>query len=162
MPNLIARAVINAPPATVFAALSDFANAPQRVSGIKAVDMLTQGAVGKGTRFRETRVMFGTQASEIMNVIDWDPPRSYTLECHSCGCTYTSTITCAPEEGRSSATVVEMSLESRPVTFMAKLFSPLGKLMMGACRKAIAKDIADVKRSLEAPASPGGSAAHVT
>jgi hypothetical protein len=153
----MARTLIHAPPAVVFNAVSDFANSPQRISGIKAVEILTPGPVGKGTRFRETRMMFGKQASETMTVADWNPPRSYTLECQSCGCHYRFTVACAPD-GASPHTAVEMSFESQPVTFMAKLFSPLGKLMMGACRKAFEKDIADLKRSVEAPSAPGSSA----
>jgi len=54
---------IAAPPMRVFAAASDFRNAPQRIHGIKKVEMLSTGPVGVGTRFKETRVLFKKEAT---------------------------------------------------------------------------------------------------
>ncbi len=146
MAHLLTRTAINAPPNVVFAALSDFQTAPQRVTGITRVEMLTTGPVGKGTRFRETRRMFGKEASETMTVVQWDPPREYALEAASCGCHYHSTIACTPD---GSGTSVSMTFVARPLTFMAKLFWPLGRLMIGSCRKMIEKDLTDIKNSIE-------------
>jgi hypothetical protein len=147
---------IAAPHDRVFAMMSDFANAPSRITGIARCEMLTTGPVGKGTRFRETRKMFGREQTETMEVVEWNPPSHYTLEANSCGCLYRFTISCEPDRGMggdSNATIVQASFEGKPLTFMAKLFSPLGKLMSGMCRKALQKDLEDIERSLSAPPS---------
>jgi hypothetical protein len=42
-----------------------------------------------------------------------------------------------------------MEMHSRPITFLAKLMSPLGKLMMGSMKKCIAKDMDDLRAAVE-------------
>lgn len=59
---------IQAPPERAFAAFADFPHAARSVSGIERIEMLTDGPVGAGTRFRETRIMFGREATEEMKV----------------------------------------------------------------------------------------------
>jgi hypothetical protein len=132
----------------VFALMSDFPNAPSRISGITRVEMLTEGRVGKGTRFRETRTMFGREQTETMEVVEWNPPSHYVLQANSCGCLYRFKVSCTPD---GNGTMVQMTFQATPLTFMAKLFSPLGKLMSGMCRKAMEKDLNDIERSLNGP-----------
>ena len=153
MPSVIVTRSIAAPPQAVWAAVSDFEHAPQRVSAIKRLEILTpQRPVGAGMRFRETRVMFGREATEEMTITEWNPPHSYCIEARSCGAKYRSEIAVAAAHGGGST--LTMSFEAQPVTFMAKLLSPLSKLMMGACRKALEKDLDDIGRSVTAGAQP--------
>ena len=145
----------NAPASQVWSLISDFENAPQRIEGIKKIEMLTNGPVGRGTRFRETRVMFGKEHSEEMTVTEWSPPRSYVLECESCGCHYRSQVSVRPEGGNAST--VEMTFEAKGISFLAKVFGGLmGPMMAKQCRKAFEKDLDDLKRAAEA--GSGGSA----
>ena len=46
---------IEAPVEKVFALFTDFAKLDQRIDGIKKLELLTSGPIGKGTQFRETR-----------------------------------------------------------------------------------------------------------
>lgn len=136
----------NAPVDKVFAACTDFANMPERIGGIERVEMLSEGPVGVGTRFRETRIMFKREATEEMQVSAFERDRSYTLACDSCGCAYEFTHSFKPD---ADATVVEMELNTRPISFFAKLMSPFGKLMMGSMKKCISKDMDDLRASVE-------------
>jgi len=97
------------PPAQVFAAASDFAHAASRISGILRVEMLTEGPVGVGTRFRETRKMFGKEASEVMTVAEFEPPRRYVLTAESHGCRYRSEIRVEPDGAGSRLVMVYRS-----------------------------------------------------
>ena len=139
----------NAPPNVVWAVLTDLENAPQRISAIKRLEILTKGPVGKGTRWRETRIMFKREATEKMEITEWNPPRSYTVEANSCGAHFKSTITCEHDPNAAGGTLVTFTMMTKPLTFMAKLMSPLGVLMKGACVKAFEKDLDDLKRSVE-------------
>jgi hypothetical protein len=57
MPELRIEVPIAVPAERAFAAMTDFANAPQRIFGIKRVELLTDGPPRVGTRFRsEIRV----------------------------------------------------------------------------------------------------------
>ena len=148
-PIVVARRTA-APPERVFALASDFAGAAGRISGILRVEMVTKGAVGKGTRFRETRKMFGKEATEEMEVVAFDPPRSYTLRAASCGAEYLTEVRCVPD---GSGTRIEFEMQWRSISFFAKLMSPLGMLFAGSMKKLVEKDLADI-----ATAAEGGSA----
>ena len=143
----VVREQINAPPEAVFAAASDFASAPQRISGIKKMEMLSQGPVGVGTRFRETRVMFGREATETMEVVDFQAGRSYTLRAATCGCEYRTAVSVRPADSGSEVT---FDFSGRPLTFIGRVFGSLmGWMMRGVCVKAIKQDLADLKAAVE-------------
>ena len=142
------REAIAAPPETVFAAASDFANAPQRIPGIVRVEMLTPGPVAVGTRFRETRRMFGKEASEVMTVAELEPPRRYVLLAESHGSRYRSELRFEPE---GSGTEVVMTFRGEPQTLAAKVMSVVMRPLIKSVAKVCAKDLADLRRSVEGP-----------
>lgn len=146
MPKFTQAMHIAAAPGRVFEQLSDFQGAPGRVRGIKKIEMLTNGPVGVGTRFRETRVMFGKEATETMEVASFDPPNGYTLGCESCGCRYRSEFRLTP---RGGGTDVEMTFEAVPLTFLAKIMGVLMRPMLSMCKKQIFQDLQDIKDSIE-------------
>lgn len=140
---------VNATPEALFAIASDFRNAAQRISGIKKLEMLTDGPPGVGTRFRETRVMFGKEATETMEVVEFQPGRSYTLAANSCGCEYRMTVSVRPKGSQSE---VAMTFDAHPLNFGAKVMSALTSWMAeGACVKAMKQDLADIKAAAEKP-----------
>ena len=81
-----------------------------------------------------------------MQVSAFERDRSYTLACDSCGCAYEFTHSFKPE---GDGTVLEMQMNTRPISIFAKLMSPLGTLMMGSMKKCIAKDMDDLRASIE-------------
>ncbi len=138
---------VDAPIKKVFEKFSDFAHAADHVEEIIKVEMLTEPPVKVGTRFKETRVMFGREATEEMRVTEFEPNRKYTVTADSCGARFESTFSFMPV---GSGTQVEMELSSTPVSFFAKLMAPLGTLMMGrAMKKAIEGDIDQIKSACE-------------
>ncbi len=143
--------LIYAPLARVFSLFSDFAQAPQRVRGIVRIEMLTPGPIALGSRFRETRIMFGREASEVMEICAWAPDRHYTIGCTSCGCRIETTFRFQVEESR---TRVDVSLVARPLTFAAKLMSPMTAIMMGPLmRKCVEQDVEDLRTIAESDAA---------
>ena len=139
---------VDAPVERVFAVASDIERAPEVISAITKMDMLTPGPVGVGTRFRETRIMFGKEATEVMEFTVFDPPRSYTLVADSHGCHYMSTFRFTPEAG---GTRVDFEFTGDAHSFGAKVMSAvMGPLMKGTMRKMLAKDLRELKRSAEA------------
>lgn len=144
-----------ASPDAVFEACADFAGAAQRVDAIEQVEMLTDGPVGVGTRFLETRTMFGKAATEEMEVTQFEPGKSYTLEADSCGSHFVSRLDFVPE---GEGCRVTMDMQARPLTLMAKLMSPMCWFMGGMMKRCLEQDLADVERHLGAtPAPLGGS-----
>jgi carbon monoxide dehydrogenase subunit G len=142
---------IDAPIETVFALFSDLEHAPERIKAIKKLELLTPGPVGVGTRFRETRVLFGKEATEEMYFTVFEPSRRYEVRADSCGAAYRSVYEFRPQ---GSGTVVDVTFEARPVTLFAKLMAPVAFLMKGMLKKCLTADVEDLKRFAEAKAVP--------
>lgn len=146
MAGLTLTKQVEGSPEEVFAVFTDLEKAPERISGIVKLELLTDAPVGKGTRFRETRIMFKKEATEEMELCEFDPPRAYTVKCESCGCLYETAFRFTPE---GPGTKVEMALNAKPITFFAKLMTPMAKLMLGSMRKAMDKDLEELKAAVE-------------
>ena len=137
---------IAAPPERVFQLSTDLDGWSERISGIVRVEKLTDGPVGVGTRFRETRVMFKKETTEEMEFTVFEPNQAYAVGAISCGCQFETRFDFVPDQG---GTRVEMKMESKPLTFMAKLMSPIGALMAGSMRKLLEKDLDELKAAAE-------------
>jgi Polyketide cyclase / dehydrase and lipid transport len=138
---------VKAPPSKVFAVASDFPNGASIVKAIEKTEMLTPGPVGVGTRFRETRTMFGRSATEEMSVSAFNPPRSFALSAESHGARYETTFTFTEKDG---GTEIEMCFGVQPITFMAKVMGVLMKPMMKKMVAMCAKDLDDIAAVAEA------------
>lgn len=147
MARFITTRRIDAPQAAVFEVFSDLDQAAERLSGVVRLERLTDGPVGEGTRFRETRMMFKREATEEMEITAFDPPRRYTVGCTSCGCVYSTTFRFVPD---GNGTNVEVEMETRPVKLMAKLTAPLmGRFLAKTVQKCFDQDLEELKRVVE-------------
>ncbi|QEG35548.1 SRPBCC family protein [Bythopirellula goksoeyrii] len=137
---------IAAPPEIVFPLLSDLEHAADNISGIDQIEVLTDGPMGAGTRFRETRTTFGKQTTEEMVVTAFDEPHGYTVECDSSGAHYVATYVLIPDIW---GTTVKVDFDCQATTLLAKAMAPLTLLMMGPMKKCVEGDLEDVKQLAE-------------
>ena len=85
MPSVEVERTIAAPPDRAFRIATDLENLAATVSGIDSVEVLTEGPVGEGSRWRETRTMMGRPATEEMWVTAFEAPRRFVVEAESHG-----------------------------------------------------------------------------
>lgn len=152
MPGITITKHIAAPPERVFARMTDLRKAPEFISKIKRLEVMTEGPIRVGTRFRETRVMFGREATEEMEVTELDPPNGYALGCESHGCRYRIEFRLTPS---GDGTEVQMRFEAVPLTLVAKVLCVLFRPMMKSMTKECAKDLDDIAAAVEGRPSPG-------
>jgi carbon monoxide dehydrogenase subunit G len=135
---------IAAPPASVWDVITNVDRYTDVLSGVQRVERLDAGTgFGVGTRWRETRTMFGREATEEMGVTAVDPGTSYTVSGDSRGTTYTSTFRVeAAGDGRSRVTMTFGAVPSGAVARV--LAATLGRLFVGASRKALQQDLDDI------------------
>lgn len=142
---------ITAPTEKVWALITDIENSAQRISGIQSVEVLerpTDGAALTGLKWKETRVMFGKEATEIMWVTEVAEGEFYRVAAESHGSRYLTKMAVEPVAG---ATRLSMEFAAEPQTFGAKVMWFLtGPLFKGATRKALQKDLTDLKAAAEA------------
>jgi carbon monoxide dehydrogenase subunit G len=148
MPTIVLTRTVAAPPAAVFAVLTDVARLPAVIPEIKRVEVLTPGSVGVGTRLRETRVMFGKEATETFEVTVYEPGRRFVMVADSCGVAFTAEHTFQPDP---AGCLMTLTLTSQPRTLFAKLMAPVGWLMSGVMKKAIRKDLDAIAAAAEQP-----------
>ncbi|MCH9648170.1 MAG: SRPBCC family protein [Deltaproteobacteria bacterium] len=137
---------IAAPIEEVFDAATDLRSAPDRVSGIVELEVLTDGPVGAGTRFREKRIMFGKEATEEMEIQDFDPPNRYSVRAENHGCLYLSEFRFQEE---NDGTLVTFAFESKGLTTFAKIMLVLTKPLMKTMIKCVVQDLDDIKAYME-------------
>ena len=146
MSTIVLSQHVTAPQSATFNAFADFPNAAGRIPDVLKIELLTPGPVKKGTRFKETRKVFGRPATETMEVTTYEPYRRYELATTSGGTAFTTEFKFIPEKG---GTRVDVTLTTKPLTLFAKLMLPLGWLMKGALARCVKRDVAGIKTYVE-------------
>lgn len=133
---------IAAPQEQVFRVFSDIPNCAGRIKSILRIEMLTPGPVRLGSRFKETRKMFGKECTETMEVTAFEPSTRYEIGGHSCGMIWSTEFRFSQDSG---GTLVEVATKCEAQTFFAKIMNPLtGWMMKGAMKKCIEQDLNDL------------------
>ncbi|MGW0468409.1 SRPBCC family protein [Streptomyces sp. NPDC003027] len=147
--SVVVERRIRATPGPVWETMTDLKDMERILTGVDRVEVLTEGAFGVGTRWRETRRMFGKEATEEMTVTESVPPDRYVTVADSHGMHYVSEIALRPDG--ADATTVRMTFSARPADGRSTgLFTRLlGGLGVRAVRRALARDLDDVAASVE-------------
>jgi carbon monoxide dehydrogenase subunit G len=151
--DLLVTREIAAPQTQVWAIVTDLEATPTTLSGVDRVERLDDSdGFGVGTRWRETRTMFGKQATEEMAVTAIEPPRTYTVVAEHGTTTYTSVISVeAVSDARSSLT---MRFHASTSSVVGRLLAAtVGRAFAGATRKALQRDLDDIALRAEAGSS---------
>ena len=134
---------IDAPVERVFDTVAHIENFSTAVPHITSVEFLGQQRRGVGTKFRETRIFRGRQASTELEVTEYVENERVRLVADEGGTIWDTvfTITDAGEGTR-----LDMVMEASAYKFVAKLLNPLLK---GILRRAIKGDMDAVKAYCE-------------
>jgi uncharacterized protein YndB with AHSA1/START domain len=131
-----------------YAALLDLDSAHQWMQGLVEIERTDQGPVQEGSQWKETRKMFGKEASEYFEVLKLEESDKIVLRCDGTKGSmgkgeylFTYLLTSSGEQ-----TEVTMLGEIRGLTGFSKM---IGKLMAGTFKKACAKDLDSLKNYLE-------------
>lgn len=151
--QIVASREVDAPVARVWDVVTDLERSPEVIAAVEQVERLDDHEeFGVGTRWRETRTMFGRQATEEMQVTAVEAPRSYTVVAVSGSTTYTSTITLQPLGPQRCALAMSFAGQSAGVVGRL-LAATVGRLFAGATRRALQRDLHDLARAAESDAS---------
>ncbi|WP_159701179.1 SRPBCC family protein [Arthrobacter sp. 18067] len=140
---------IKASPDKVWAVISDIPGSAGTLSGINAIQMLSEGPYGEGTRWKETRTMMGRQETVEMWVSHTDPPRSTTIKALQGGADYTTRFSLNERDGGTDLSLTFGAEVINP-TLLSKITMALfGKIGMSMTRKALAKDLTEIAAKAE-------------
>ena len=138
---------INASPEACFTVFSDLDEMAERVTALMKLEKLSEGPMALGTKWRETRKMFGQESSEVMTISEFDSPKFYAATAASHGAEYYSRYDFAPE---ADGTRVTMTFRSEAISLMAKIMAIFSGAMMKSIQKAVAADMDELKSYIEA------------
>ncbi len=145
---------INAPADVVWSVISDIPGSAATLSGIEAIQMLSDGPYAVGTRWNETRRMMGRSETVELWVSASEPPAaggagSTTVKALQGGADYTTNFTLLERNGGTDLTVTfgaEMVKPTRSSKIMMTIFGPIG---MRITRKALARDLREIAAKAE-------------
>ena len=139
MATLTVSTNVSAPIDRVFEVYTELDKAVERIPDITALEILSEGPFGEGTRWRETRVMFKKEATEEMWVTGFNPPKSYNVEAESHGMRYSTAFVFAPD---GEGTKVSWAFSGTALTLGAKIMAPIfNVLMKGVMTKCMRRDL---------------------
>lgn len=132
----------------VWNVIADIENAVGRISSIIDIEVLEKPEFGLvGFKWKETRKMFGKEATEVMWVTESVENDYYLTRAESHGSIYISRLSVAESGG---ITTLTMSFSGEAQTMIAKILSTLmGFMIKGSMEKELQKDLADIKQFVE-------------
>ncbi|MBT8050226.1 MAG: SRPBCC family protein [Gammaproteobacteria bacterium] len=139
---------ISKPKEDVWKVITDIENCQGRISSILAIEVLEKPEAGfVGFKWKETRKMFGKEATEIMWVTDSVENEYYSTRAESHGSVYVSQLSLAEANG---VTTLTFSFSGEAQTLVAKVLSALmGFMIKGSMKKELQKDLQDIKIYVE-------------
>jgi len=139
---------IEKPLEDVWKAITDFKNCSDYIESIVKLEIIDEPKDTLiGFKWKETRVMFGKEAIETMWITDSVENEYYETRAESHGSIYISRLSIERLEHHTKLT---MSFKAEPQKLFAKMFSfCLGFMMKGSMKKALLKDLNDIKSHLE-------------
>jgi carbon monoxide dehydrogenase subunit G len=143
MSELSVSREVAVPPDQLWELITDLDRAPEVISAVTSIRRLDQGrSFEVGTKWEETRTILGRDTTEVLEVVEVDPGRSYTVEAESLGAGFRSVITIEPSPLGS---VITMSFSSEPSGAVSRVLAgTVGKLFEGGTRKALVRDLEDI------------------
>ena len=132
----------------IWRAITDIENCSKMISGILDLEILDKPQQGLvGLKWKETRNMFGQDASETMWITDAVDLEYYSTRAESHGSIYASKLALSPA---GENTLLTMSFSSEAQAMLAKVISAcMGFLIKRSMKKELLKDLTDIKNYVE-------------
>lgn len=151
--NLNVSIDINATKAGVWTAITDITHCQQMISGIKDLTIISQPSdTLVGLKWRETREMFGKDATETMWITEYKAEEYYCTRAENCGAIYLTKMSLTSNsDNQETSTVLTMSFSSSADKLWVRALSAImGIFIKKSMVKMIRKDLEDIKRFIEA------------
>lgn len=143
-----AQIQINAPKEVIWDVITDIENSDKNISGIKKIEILERPESGNiGLKWRESREMFGKEATEDMWITEEQVNSYYQTRAESHGSVYVSRLS-IDEKGDHCILTMEFTGES--TTFGAKVGNFIfSGMLKKSTEKALFVDLEDIKKVAE-------------
>jgi carbon monoxide dehydrogenase subunit G len=138
-----------AAPEAVWKVLTDLEGAVETLRAVTKVEVLTPGEYGVGTKWRETRTMWGKEATEELSVTVAEAPRLTVVEANPGKTHYTTTFTVRPAGTGSQVDVRFGAWTEDPNPAQRAAWAVFGAIGARATRKMLAADLEDIAKAAQ-------------
>ena len=134
--------------AEVWAAITDIENCQDMISSIIDLEILDKPEEGVvGLKWKETRKMFGKEATETMWITEAVDSQYYYTRAENHGAIYTTKLSLAESDG---VTALSMTFSAEAETLGMKIMSAImGLMLKRSMKQALQTDLEDIKRFVE-------------
>ncbi len=143
MTQTIVTRTINAPVDMVFKTIADINNYSKAVPHIVSAEIVSDTKSGVGTRFRETRIMGGKEATTELEITEYIENDRVRIIADSHGTLWDTLFTV---RSVGEGTELKLVMDARTDKIMSKV---MNFLIKGMIKKAIEKDMDAVKAYCE-------------
>jgi hypothetical protein len=148
--KLECKVPVNASKEAIWAVISDFEHMVENIQAITKVEILEKPTTRDslvGLKWTETRTMFGSEATETMQVTESMANEYYQTQAESCGAIYISRMFIEEENQQN---YVGMAFEGKAQSVCSKfMMTIMGWMMVNATKEALRKDLEDIKNIAE-------------
>src|SRR6267142_4578973 len=140
---------VAARPAAAFATVASVTDWPQIIESIKSVELLTPGPIRAGTRLRESRILFGRDITQELEVATFERPHRLRLFAEHPDLHYELDYLIDAIFGGGSR--IMLIFRSRPETSVGRALSPFMTPFMGiTLRDELERDLVDLASAVGA------------
>ena len=147
MPSLSMVRDIVAPLDAVWDVFTDLEHAARNLSAVEKVEVLSDGPFGEGTRWLETRKMYGKSVTEEMWVSEIEPHKTYLVKAGAGATHYESRYEFAALDDVN--TRVRFTFAGESTGFAKVVGSVMWPLLRGKMAKELGRDLKDLAAILE-------------
>jgi carbon monoxide dehydrogenase subunit G len=140
---------ILAEPAEVWAVLTDVERFSKVLTSVDLVERVSGTGFEVGTRWRETRRMFGKSATEEMWVAEVEAPSRIVVHAESKGTRYETVFDLTPSSLGTRLSVTFGAETSEASAGQKLSWALMGPLGAKATKSALEQDLADIARAVE-------------
>ena len=142
-----AQVTIKESKATVWAATTNIANFAQVLSGVEKIEVVEKPATSLvGLKWKETRMLFGKPATVEKWITEAKENEFYKTKAEDSGIVFLTTNRISESGGSVTLTGIH---ETNPQSFVASLKALPMVFFKGMIKKAILKDLNDIKGAVE-------------
>lgn len=138
---------INASKEQIWTFVTDHTKWVNHIQAIMAVEVINASETFLGFKWKETRMMFGKEADEVIWVTELVENEYYKTRAESHGSIYITSVTIEPSK---NGCLLKQEFEGQPQKFMGKIMMGLmGGMMKKSTEKALYVDLQDIKKAVE-------------
>lgn len=138
-----------APPASVWAVLTDIDRFEDTLSGVTRVERLTSGPYAAGSRWRETRTLLGRAETQELWVGESTPPVRTVVNARSGGVAYSTDFTIAGDGTGSLITVTFAAVHPGANLLQRAAWAVFGPIGNKATTSVLRRDLMDIAAAAE-------------